>query len=353
MPGEWTLRLSAPEDQYKIYYWIDGAVSYGMTTYAATVESAAGKTIDYPEQILLNAYVGMEFMITGLTAEGTIEAPSGIVRNFTLRDDGNPPDAVASDGFYAALVDYDMNGVHYITVTFDNSAQTAEFTEFGSYFAEPPGETGPKTLETTPVEENFQRFDQIRVTVTGVAPDDHADWYDEGPTPLPTDNTPVAGRINHANDDDTFQVTVPDDWSGDLVVRVSDLTDGMDPYLYIFAEDFSWTLENWFKEVPGADDVLTTTISVTPGETFFIEVWQFEVDADTGGYHISAGKPITGEQTPAFREKAGPPADDDEDDDGDGCFIDSSAASRRQPAATLLFYAVLAVGVLFFQRRRE
>jgi hypothetical protein len=184
-----------------------------------------------------------------------------------------------------------MDGEYYILVWFDNDSGSAQFTNLGPHFSPHPSGKSP-AHELTPVGEDFQRFAEIQVSVSGVQEDDHTDWYDDPTWPatvLPTDNTPVSGRIDFADDVDVFQVTVPNDQTEPLGLRVDNLALDVDPYLYIYAEDWSWEFDAYLEFEPTSGDFLFVPLPVRPGETFYVEVWHFDPGAETGLYDISVG----------------------------------------------------------------
>jgi hypothetical protein len=163
--------------------------------------------------------------------------------------------------------------------------------------------------QLTPVSDNFQRFAETQVNIVGVQDDDHADWFDANPTVLPLDTEGLAGRIDFADDVDVFKVTVPATATGEIVVRIDQMAFGMDPYIFAFAEDFSWEVEDFLDTEPTTGDYLFIPVPATAGQTFYVEVYHLFEEADTGMYRISAGSRLTSEQvtaaTPGEKTQAG------------------------------------------------
>jgi hypothetical protein len=256
-----------------------------------------GDVVQYPEPIVLAASVSKDDLITGVVVSGTIEAPDGTYDVFTLRDDGVAPDSIAGDGSYAALLDYWMDGEYYITVMFDNSNYTGEYTLEGIVYDEP---TPPPQFD--PLDENFERFAELQVTVTDWQEDDHSDWPDDPDWPatvVQTDNTAVPGRIDFADDVDVFEITVPSGYADTMGLRIDNLGLDMDPYLYVYAADWSWEFDAYLEFVPTSDDFLFVPLSVSPGETFYVEVWHFDPEATSGVYDISVGPYLPSDPTAA------------------------------------------------------
>ncbi len=272
-------------------YWVTGEAQGDTETYDAQVQLMGDDAIVYPEPVVIGAAVGKELPITDIVVTATIEAPDGTYDVFPLYDDGEAPDDVAGDGVYSGMLDYWQNGEYLITVHFDNSAGAAQFTGKGLTWGHGYDPDHP-IPDLTPVGERFERVAETRVTVTGWQEDDHPDWPDDPEWPatlLTPDNTAVAGKIDFADDADVFEITVPEDYTETLGLRVDNLGLEMDPYLYLYADDGSWAFERYLEFVPTSDDFLFVPLDVEPGTTFYVEVWHWDEEATTGVYNVSAG----------------------------------------------------------------
>lgn len=240
--------------------------------------------VEYPQPIVVEAAVSRDYPIGGLTAVGWLYEPDGNWLPVDFHDDGVAPDRIADDGTYSAYVDYTQDGEHWITVHFDNSAGTGFYTDRGLMT------TGSQTLPA--ITENFERYAEYQMTVAGWQEDDHTDWPgdpDWPATPLTLDNMTAPGRIDFENDADVFQITVPNDYTETLGVRINRLGLGMDPYVYVYAADYSWQFERYLEYTPTSDDALFIPVDMTPGETFYVEVWHYYEDVAAGTYNVSAG----------------------------------------------------------------
>lgn len=71
---------------------------------------------------------------------------------------------------------------------------------------------------------------------------------------------------------------------------------GMAPYIFAFAEDFSWEVEDFLDTEPTTSDYLFIPVPATAGQTFYVEVYHLFEEADTGIYRISAGTRLASEQ---------------------------------------------------------
>ena len=291
--GDWTLNVTTGEDLVDLYLFADGLMKEGTLPFNPVIQSSFGTTISYPDPILISASISRKLPITGGVVQGTVQDPDGYITEFELYDDGIAPDDVAEDGNYAALLPYEMNGEHYITVFFDNSNGKARYTRSGVVFLSPGSGDLP---EESLVGENYQRIAELQVNITDWKADDHPDWYTEEPTVLTTANESVRGKIDFADDMDVFKITVPDDFEGEMVVRIDQLALEMDPYLYIFAEDFSWERTEFLEYAPTSDDYLIVRIAVMPGEVFYVGVLHYDIYASEGLYSISAGPALASEQ---------------------------------------------------------
>lgn len=297
--GTWQLTGNTTEEEVDLLYWVGSVAARNDTsTFQGYVELPAGELVTYPEPVVVRASVAQQFPVTGIEVLAFVEAPDGSEETFPLADDGVPPDDIAQDGYYTGLLNYTSDGEHWITVYFSNADGNGQFSEYGFEFA--PGSDGTtRDQQLTPVGDNFLRFAEAAVNITGMREDDHADWFDEDPTALPLNNEGIAGRIDFADDVDVFAVTVPDGVSGDVVVRIDNMAFEMDPYIYAFAADETWQLEDFLEVEPMADDYLLVTVPVTTAQTFYVEVYHFDETAETGQYRISAGTRLQSETVAA------------------------------------------------------
>lgn len=289
--GAWNLQaLARPGDEVDLLYRVSGAAKASGSTFAAKLGSVIGETVAYPEPILIQAAVGKELPITGAVVTGLVEAPNSTISSVTLRDDGVAPDHLAADGIYSAVVKYGQDGDYTITVSFDNSAGTARFTDRG---------VGPhRDPILTPVGENFERFVQFQITVTGWEADDHDDMLERA-TVLQPDNNSVAGQIDYAGDVDTFVFTVPEGYNSTLIARISGLGLGIDPYVYTFDAERTFELESYLDFVPTSDDYLSVPLQVTGGQVIYVDVLHYNENAAAGLYEVSVGPELTREQASA------------------------------------------------------
>jgi hypothetical protein len=294
--GQWTLTGTTTEAEVDMLYWIGSVIGKDDTsTFQAYVELPQGEVVNYPEPVIVRANVSREFPVTDVTVVATIEGPDGSFEVFELTDDGVAPDDLAQDGFYSGLLNYTVEGDYWITVYFDNSEGNGKFSELGSEFA-PKSDGSTRDPQLTPVGQDFQRFAEALVYVSGVQEDDHTDWFDENPTVLPFENEGIVGRIDFADDVDVFEVTVPQTITGDVVVRIDNMAFDMDPYIYAFAADGSWEVEDSLDTEPAAGDYLLVNVPASVGETFYVEVYHLVEEAETGLYRISAGTRLDSEQ---------------------------------------------------------
>lgn len=282
--GYWAIEAHAVSDVYVVYY-VSAVAAPGQSTYDAVINGMGESTVAYPQPIVVEATASRDFPIAGLGAVGWAYEPDGSWSPVEFHDDGIAPDRIADDGIYSAYVDYKQDGEHWVTVHFDNHAEVGYYTDRGLMT------TGEQTYPA--ITEDFERYAEYQVTVSGWQDDDHADWPDDPnwpATPLSLDNVPAHGRIDYANDVDVFAITVPNGYTQTLGVRINHLGLGMDPYVYVYAADYSWEFERYIDYEPTSDDQLFFPVDVTPGVTFYVEVWHYSEDADTGTYDVSAGQ---------------------------------------------------------------
>ena len=294
--GEWQFYAYAGANAANLSYWIDGIpdpAADESEIYQASVTNLNGERIEYPRPVLIQATLTKGArLIAGASAVAKFIGPDDVGADFSLRDDGIYPDSVPDDGLYYGFLDYLISGEHYLSVSFSNPDNEAFLVAT---------ELEPEVL----VNENFERLVESEVRVVGVLLDDHADGWGNLSNPatvLSVDNSTTYGRIDVAGDVDTFTVTVPADYEGPLVVRLTDLVFDMSPTVYLYGEDLSWYIEQSFPVVddPGTDYVNIPFVvgddhTITPGSRFVIQVTQSDPALNYGSYAISVGPFIHGD----------------------------------------------------------
>ena len=126
--GVWTVQAETAQPNITLNYRATGAGDDRLTI-SASLTSLTGDQVTYPEPFVLVAVLGGEWPIAGATVTAELKQPNGEIAPLTLRDDGVAPDALANDGLYSAIVGYTQEGIHNITVRFDNPAGAAYATE--------------------------------------------------------------------------------------------------------------------------------------------------------------------------------------------------------------------------------
>jgi calcium-activated chloride channel regulator 3/4 len=287
--GTWKLEAGASADDVELSYRVSGT-AIDQTTFYAALHSVMGTEVQYPEPIVLMAYLGKEAPISGAGVTGTITKPDGTTATFTLNDDGVAPDVFADDGIYSALLAYDQNGVHTITIEFDNDAGTAKTNYSGLIPAIGPDGNPAPIQDPVPVTEDFTRFSRLQVTVVGHSTDDHGDTTPMATT-IATDNEDVAGRIDTPDDLDMFSFAASED--GTLVVRIANFGFGMNPRLRLIAANGTDILEDVNLSTNATDrGYLALSIQTSAYDSFFAEV--SDLDGKEGGiYSISVGSSIS------------------------------------------------------------
>lgn len=320
--GEWVIETVATGADIDLQYQVSCVPA--ETTYSLSVESLGGSTVEYPEPIVLMVTLEKGLPIAGATVNAKIVLPDGTENAVELFDDGVAPDAVADNGTYSAILDYDQSGLYEIFVQMDNRYGAAVFTYNGLLSPDVNGEQPPQPPDT-PVSEDFERFARLQITIQGVVSDDHGNTPPEASI-LSADNVDIAGKIDYPDDVDMFELQVP--LGTDTVIfRVTDLALGMDPRLRIYDTDGVTVLaEGTLADAESERGYVSLFISTSPQTTLYAEVTHIDPQG-SGIYRISAGAALAGDQ-PAAEPPVNGGGGDVDDNDGWGpfdCFIATAA----------------------------
>jgi hypothetical protein len=194
---------------------------------------------------------------------------------------------LGDDGLYSGFMPYAQGGTYEVSVTFNNTSNTAEFTQ--ASYEHSPGPDGEMDFpDPVPVGKSFDIVATTQVTVIQVTTDDHGNTPMEA-TLLATNNIDLTGRIDYTGDVDVFKV-VPQTSSA-LIIRVSNLAFGMQPSIRLFASDGE-TLLNEFRFEPQDDGYFFTRLKTNEGEAVYVEVSHLDETASEGVYDIGAGSAL-------------------------------------------------------------
>ena len=297
--GTWTLSGTSAAGPVNVSYRAT-ATPADQATYTVALASLTGSTVTYPSPIVLLATLEKGLPISGAVVTAKVKAPNGDVTDLTLTDDGVPPDAIANDGSYSAIFDYNQNGLYEIEVSMNNSAGLAKYTYAGMQMAlDANGNSG--SVPPAPVAEDFMRFARLQITTTGLKSDDHGNDPDHA-TAIQPNNADNIGKIDSAGDLDVFSFTAP---GGPVVVRVTDFALGMDPKLRIIGPDKTSVLaQGTLADAGTSNGYLALTVSPSAGSTVYAEVSHTNPSAAGGTYALSAGSSIPGDFAIKFADPA-------------------------------------------------
>jgi len=256
---------------------------------SAHLVSLGGQNIAYPQPLVLMAFVSAQVYVTDLDIEATMLTPLGETRLITFTDDGIAPDLTAQDGLYSALVPYAENGIHSISVSFNNADGKALFVDTAFLPARPPGDVPYVPQPPQPVGEDFSFTQNLQVVVSNLVADDHGNTLDAA-TSLPNNNAALPSRIDYAGDEDLFQVTALD--GGATYVRITNRGLNMQPYMRILAADGVTRLFAGTVEDSGGPYLYQRVEGVPAGTPFYVIVADVNASAAAGLYSISAGSPL-------------------------------------------------------------
>ena len=187
-PGRWTIEV---ETQLSATFSYIASGMPDKASYAVRLE--VDSQILYPEPLLVRVMIDKDYPITGIQPTGILTAPDGTANEFTLTD-------LLGIGEYSASLPYIQNGLHTVSLHFDNREGTALYTTAGSASA--------RDNMLVPVNEDFDRYAEAQVRTFGWRNDDHGNTFATATAAI-ADNEPVLGRIDYPGDIDMFAVDVP------------------------------------------------------------------------------------------------------------------------------------------------
>ena len=162
--GVWKLQAVATET-LDVAYAAIGTSRPNTNTFNAVVEFNEDEVLISPTKMLVRAQVQKDWPITNLIVSGTVELPNGTERGFALRDDGVAPDTLADDGIYMAQLGYAAEGDYFVTVRFDNKANTGKYTQYSINLDGGRDGLQPIYFEPWPVNEAFERVATAQISV--------------------------------------------------------------------------------------------------------------------------------------------------------------------------------------------
>jgi calcium-activated chloride channel regulator 4 len=300
--GEWSV-VSTSNAPVDVTATLNVSGSPNATgTYNVRVAGFEGNEVIYPDPIVLTTAVLRDLPITGVNVAASITGPDGVERTFDMRDDGTFGDGEAGDGIYSAILDYDRDGTYAVEVRVDNDSGTARFTRAGLQPAHPSADVNGLVPEPPPlpdIRETFSRVSKTNIVVAGADQANANDSFDAA-IPLTPDNTSVAGVIDAAGDQDYYVINGIDTAS-ELVVRVFNVSLGMDTNLTIFAEDRTTEVVSGATLQTNPSAAGYVYVPLAPADltsTMYAIVSEIDPAADRGGYEISAGPAIASDVPP-------------------------------------------------------
>ena len=259
------------------------------STFNVQLSSILGQNISYPDPILLLAFVHQDLTIVDMNVLGNIQLPDNSILSVAFTDDGIPPDAVAGDGLYSAILSYLENGIYSIQVTFDNNDNLAKFVPNAFSPSQDVNGNPIPLADPVLVDQSFVVSKTLQLSVSNVAPDDYGDTPADAYTIVP-DNKSHSGKIDFAGDKDVFKFTTLD--SGISYARVTGLALGMNPHLRILDADMSTVLFDEILDPVTSKYLFIPLKGVPTGTVVYAEVSNLTSEDSGGFYEFSIGKKL-------------------------------------------------------------
>lgn len=258
---------------------------------------------NYPASFTINAIVTKGVPLAGLDVTAVVTKPDGSTVTLSLLDDGKNSDLLAGDGAYTVDVPYDNtgNGNYTAVVSASNASGNAQTTYESLAISVQEDGTGILPVAEK-ITENFTRAAVVNASVTGANTDDHTNdpTASSSCTSIATDNIDTLGRIDSAGDVDCFRFT-PSSVSDDLVIRLTSLSQNIQPLLKVF--DATGQTELLKANLTTTENSESGVILTIPSASLdlsghVVTVEHEDNTATTGNYALSIGEKLTSDKTP-------------------------------------------------------
>ena len=290
MSGVWKTVLSSKSCKKYEHIKLDlGAVSEKNIPCTLSAINLTGPSVQYPAPILISAILSKDLPIAGADVTGVLEFPDGTTTHLFFRDDGLPPDHIANDGNYAAiLTEYKLNGTYKIGVKANNRSKNAYLTYNQAMMSIDLNGNLPSSAPDTPLREDLERMNAFQITMQGVVEDDHGNNF-ETATTINADNKDHFGKIDTEGDLDFFKIDLSNSSVSDIIFRVTGLSPGMIPVLKLYDGEQQFVRG---KTYLSGNNYIAIIEKTNNNSVYFVAVG-FSGDNGTGTYNLSAGPKIT------------------------------------------------------------
>ncbi len=165
-PGQWRLHAAPVGGRSDLLYLVQALPADNEKSFFASVYPLNEASLAVNKPVVVEAMAGADLPVTDIAVNGVLETPDADAADLPLAfvDDGISPDETAHDGIYTAQFIPTQAGEYLLTVRFDNTQKTGQFTDFGVAYAPFPDGSTPSNSRT-PVGMAFYRaaFGQLFV----------------------------------------------------------------------------------------------------------------------------------------------------------------------------------------------
>ena len=163
--GQWILQAKpAKGSQGNLFLSVGALPKNNEESFFASIWTLEEEPVPVEQAIIVQASVSADMPITSLQITAMLETAAEQLLPIPMRDDGASPDSVANDGVYTGVFTPTKAGNYLLFADFDNSANNAQYSDFGIAYA-PDQEGNVPEQQLSPVGVAFQRFALIQIWV--------------------------------------------------------------------------------------------------------------------------------------------------------------------------------------------
>ncbi len=165
LAGHWTLQVQHIHGgQGAVAVTVSALPKDNAHSFFAAIRTEEPEPFSVGEIVTVLATLNADLPITGLSVTGLVETEDEQFMPVLMRDDGVSPDRIAEDGLYTGVFTPMETGKYLLFADFDNTANTAHYSDLGILYA-PDQDGSIPEQQLTHIGQPFQRFAMTKAWV--------------------------------------------------------------------------------------------------------------------------------------------------------------------------------------------